>query len=88
VGGGSTDADDAAATIAPHAINVAMIDDRSARGPPSMRHQPATVLASVKGKAAPAVRPPLTCAARDGRLTGDRVGGMIRDPIDQRDDDK
>jgi hypothetical protein len=30
--------------------------------------------------------PPLTFAARDGRLTGDRVGGMIRDPIDQRDD--
>jgi hypothetical protein len=51
-----------------------------------MRYQPATVLASVKGKAAPAMRPPLTFAARDGRLTGDRVGGMIRDSIDQRDD--
>jgi hypothetical protein len=31
---------------------------------------------------------PLTCAARDGCTVGDRVGGMIRDPIDQRDDDR
>lgn len=52
-----------------------------------MRHQLAIVLASVKDKAAPAaMRPPLTCAARDGRAVSDRVGGMIRDPIDQRDD--
>lgn len=52
------------------------------------RYQPATVLASVKGKAAPAaMRPPLTFTVRDGRPTGDRVGGMIRDPTDQRDED-
>ncbi|MCP1999604.1 hypothetical protein J2S34_002052 [Nitrobacter winogradskyi] len=58
---------------------------RSQANPPDCR-QPATVLALVKDKAAPAaMRSPLTCAARDGRLTGDRVGGMIRDPIDQRD---
>ena len=31
---------------------------------------------------------PLTCAARDSRAVGDRVEGMIRDPTDQRDDDR
>jgi len=61
---------------------------RSQANPPECR-QLATVLASVKDKAAPAaMRPSLTCAARDGCLTGDRVGGMIRDPIDQRDDER
>ncbi|ESY01495.1 hypothetical protein X755_06790 [Mesorhizobium sp. LNJC405B00] len=30
------------------------------------------------------VRPPLTFAVRGGRLTGDRVEGFERRPIDQR----
>ena len=47
--------------------------------PPAKRRADAIVLAAVKGKAqAPALRPPLTAAARDGRVNRERDGGMSR----------
>jgi hypothetical protein len=61
---------------------------RSVNDPPSAERQvDAIVLATVKGKApAPASRPPLTAAARDGRVDRERDGGMSQVFCEQRND--
>ena len=55
--------------------------------PPAERRGDAIVLAAVKGEArAPALRPPLTAAARDGGVDRERDGGMSRVFREQRND--